>query len=73
MARVLHLLKSDDALARTVIEQQRAAGDDVTVVVLPGAASLAVPEGISVARVPTDLTWDALLDLIFEADQVITW
>jgi hypothetical protein len=73
MARVLHLLKSDDPLAHTVIEQERAAGDDVTVVALPGAGDLEVPEGIRVTRVPADLTWEALLERIFEADQVITW
>jgi hypothetical protein len=73
MARVLHLLKSEDALARTVIEQQRGAGDEVRVVGLPGAGDLELPEGITVIRVPADLTWEALLEHIFEADQVITW
>jgi hypothetical protein len=73
MARVLHLLKGDDALARTVIEQQRDAGDDVTVAMLPGAPDVELPEGVSVTRVPADLSWEALLERIFGADQVITW
>jgi hypothetical protein len=75
MARVLHLLKGDDpALALTVIDQQRQAGDEIAVVLLPGAASLAtLPAGVTVQRVPDQLTWDALLERIFEADQVITW
>jgi len=73
MARVLHLLKGDDVLARTVIEQQRLAGDDVTVAILPGAPDVELPAGVEVSRVPADLTWEALLERIFEADQVITW
>ena len=38
MARTLHVLKGGDtALARTTIERQLAAGDAVTVALLPGA------------------------------------
>lgn len=74
MARVLHLLKGDDAaLALTVMAQQRAAGDDVTVALLPGAVAPRLPAEVRVRRVPTELSWDALLEQIFEADQVITW
>jgi hypothetical protein len=73
MARVLHLLKEDDALARRTAAEQRAAGDEVTVVLLPGAPDVALPEGVGRHRVPDELSWDGLLERIFEADQVITW
>ena len=74
MTRVLHLLKSPDAdLMLTVIARQRSAGDDVTIVRLPGAAAIAPPPAVTVLRVPDDLTYDALLEQIFAADQVITW
>ena len=72
MARVLHLLKGDAALALEMIGQQRAAGDAVTVALLPGAAP-APPAGVSVKRVPDELGWPQLLEAIFEADQVVTW
>jgi hypothetical protein len=74
MARVLHLLKGDDAaLALVVIAQQQAAGDDVSVGLLPGASASALPAGIPLSRIPDQLSWEALLERIFEADQVITW
>ena len=73
MARVLHLLKSDETeLALEMIGQQRAAGDAVTLALLPGA-SVTPPPGVAVKRVPDDITWEQLLEQIFEADQVITW
>lgn len=74
MSRVLHLIKGEDvALALTVIAQQQAAGDDVAVALLPGAAEPPWPAGIRVHRVPAELAWDALLERIFDADQVLTW
>lgn len=73
MARVLHLLKGDDPLALGLASQQQAAGDDVTVVLLPGAPDLALPAGVTRCRVPDERSWEALLEAIFEADQVITW
>jgi hypothetical protein len=74
MARVLHLLKGDDpALALTVMAQQQAAGDEVAVALLPGAAAPPMPGGVTALRVPAELSWDALLQRIFDADQVITW
>jgi hypothetical protein len=73
MARVLHLLKGPDPLALTLIAEQRAANDDVRVALLPGAPDLTLPAGVSRHRVPDDLTWEALLEQIFEADHVITW
>ena len=73
MARVLHLLKAADAaLALETIDQQRKAGDAVTVVLLPGAA-VTPPAGLTARRVPDELSWDGLLEAIFEADQVIAW
>jgi hypothetical protein len=74
MARVLHLLKGDDpALALVVIAQQQAAGDEIGVALLPGTPTPTLPAGVSLQRVPDELGWDALLERIFEADQVITW
>ena len=74
MTRVLHLLKGDDTeLMLNVIAGQRAAGDDITVVRLPGAPTIALPAGVKLQSVPGDLTYEALLQLIFESDQVITW
>jgi hypothetical protein len=74
MARVLHLLKGGDpTLALTVIAQQQAAGDEVAVALLPGAPPAGLPAGLAWHRVPDDLDWEALLERIFEADQVITW
>jgi hypothetical protein len=74
MATVLHLIKTADAgLARAAIEHQRAAGDAVSVALLHGAPAPEVPADVRVFRVPGDLSWDRLLDLIFEADQVVTW
>ncbi len=74
MARVLHLLKGDDAsLALVVIAQQQAAGDEVAVALLPGASATALPPAVPSQRVPDQLSWETLLERIFEADQVITW
>ena len=74
MAAVLHLIKgSSIALARTVLDRHLRDGDRVTVVVLPGGAASGVPAGVPVRRLDSDLSYDQLLELIFEADQVVTW
>jgi hypothetical protein len=73
MARILHLLKSDDPLALTLATEQLAAGDEVSVALLPGAPALSLPAGVGRHRVPDDLSWEQLLEKIFEADQVISW
>ena len=74
MSRVLHLLKGDDPeLMLNVIAGQHAAGDDITVIRLPGAPTIALPAGVKVQSVPDGLTYEALLQQIFESDQVITW
>ncbi len=74
MAAILHLLKgADTALARTAIERQLAAGDRVTVALLPGAVAADLSPRITVRLVSTDLSYDDLLELIFAVDQVIAW
>jgi hypothetical protein len=74
MAAVLHLLKSPDtALARAVLDRSLRAGDRVTVVVLPGGVASGLPAGVPIHRLDGDLSYGQLLELIFEADQVVTW
>jgi hypothetical protein len=74
MASVLHLLKgADTTLAGTMIEQHARAGELVTVVLLPGGAAPALPAGVQVRRLPADLSYAQLVDLVFESDHVITW
>jgi hypothetical protein len=74
MGRALHLVKTDDnGLVAATVVRQLAAGDTVTVVVLQGATLPALPAGVVVRRVPEELSWDALLQAMFEADQVIAW
>ena len=74
MPSFLHLLKNDSPpLAATVIEQNlRQAGAQVTIVLLDGAAA-SLPAGAEIKRLGPDLDYDALLDLIFESDHVVTW
>ena len=72
--RRLHLFKGDHAdVAAHVIAPQVAAGDDVTVAVLGDAVPPGLPAGVLVRRVPDDLSYEALLELIFGADAVVTW
>ena len=74
MARVLHVFKdAPSALAEAAIAEQLRAGDHVTIVALASAPAIAARDGVVVQRVPDDLTYDALLEQIFDADQVITW
>jgi hypothetical protein len=74
MPIVLHLIKGTaSAVALEAIRQQIAAGERVTVVRLEGAAAPDVPAAVDVRRVPDDLGYADLLDLVFEADQVIAW
>ena len=74
MAAVLHLVKgSDTTLPRAVVDHHLRAGDCVTVVVLPGGAASGLPAGATVRRLDGDLSYGQLLELIFEADQVVTW
>jgi hypothetical protein len=73
MSGVLHLLTADTALAWATIAAQHEAGDQVTVVLLPGAPAVKLPPSLPVHRVPDDLSWAGLLDKIFAADQIVTW
>jgi hypothetical protein len=75
MATVLHLVKSraHDELVRTTIGQQLADRDGVTVALLHEGPEPPLPAGVRVLRVPDDLTHDALLELIFASDHVLTW
>lgn len=74
MAVVLHLLKGVDlTLARATISEQVANGDRVEVALLHGLPTPDLPLGVMVHRVPDDLAYEALLEKIFQADQVVTW
>jgi hypothetical protein len=74
VTHILHLLKGDDVeLLSSVLAQQHGAGDEITLVRLPGASTITLPSGVTVLQVPDDLSYDTLLERIFAADQVITW
>jgi hypothetical protein len=74
MGRALHLVKTEDeGLVAATVARQLAAGDTVTVVALHGAPVPTFPAGVVVRRLPEELSWDALLEAMFEADQVIAW
>ena len=74
MARVLHLLSRAGApLASTVIRRDLEVGDEVTVVLLAGAAVDTLPDGMRLQHVPSDWSYEQLLEQIFAADRVITW
>ena len=74
MAHRLHLVKGDHVgTAAAVIAADRAAGDEVTVAVLDGRGPAGIPPGVTVRRVPDDLSYEALVELIFAADAVVTW
>jgi hypothetical protein len=74
MGRVLHVLKgAEPALALATIDGQLADGNEVLVVLLHGAPPPPLPAVVRWLRVPEDASHDRLLEMIFEADQVITW
>lgn len=74
MGRALHLVKGPDAaLPLAALAQHVAAGDTVTIALLHGVPPPAVPTGVRLLRVPDDASYEKLLELIFESDQVITW
>ena len=74
MATALHVLKGGDtALALATIERQAAAGDRVSVALLPGAALPPLPPGVAVHRVPDEWSYERLLEAVFEAEHVTTW
>ena len=68
---VLHILrKGADAEAETVIRAQAEQGVRMKLAVLPGADA---PDVATAYAVDGDAGWNALLELIFEADTTITW
>ena len=75
MARVLHLLKGDHAaeavavIARAGRGRRRRSPSRS----LGGADAPALPAGVTVHRVPGETSYEALVELIFTADQVVTW
>jgi hypothetical protein len=74
MARALHVLKGGDAgLALLTVARQVAAGDTVTVALLPGATAPGLPAAVEAHRVPDDWSYERLLEAIFAADHVTTW
>jgi hypothetical protein len=74
MVRALHVLKGGDAaLALTTMARQVAAGDTVTVALLPGASPPPLPAGVEAHRVPDDWSYERLLEAIFASDHVTTW
>jgi NAD(P)H-hydrate repair Nnr-like enzyme with NAD(P)H-hydrate epimerase domain len=74
MARVLHLLpRSGVALASAVIRRDLEAGDEVAVALLGDAGGDALPAAVDLHRVPTEWSYDQLLEQIFAADRVVTW
>ena len=74
MARALHILNGGHpALVLATIERQLAAGDAVTVALLPGAAVAELPAGAEVHHVPGEWSYERLLEAVFEADHVATW
>ena len=78
MPSFLHLVKVDSPpLARSVIEHNlRQPGAWVTVVLLDGAGAFppaGAPAGAEVKRLGPGFDYNALLDLIFASDHVVTW
>ena len=80
MPSVLHILKTDSAPhALAAIEHQsREPGTVVAVVLMHGTPAPALPPGVTVYQLGENsaegnLSYSQLLDLIFSADQVITW
>ena len=78
MARVLHLLpRGGVALASTVVRRDLEAGDEVTVALVTegvsDAGGEALPDGVRLHRVPSDWSYEQLLEQIFAADRVVTW
>ena len=80
MPSVLHLLKADatpHALA-TIERQSREPQTAVTVVLMHGTPTPTLPSRVALYRLDEQravgtITYSDLLDLIFSADQVVTW
>jgi len=75
MPHVLHLLRApvpEHALA-AIERQSREPGTTLTIVLREGTERPPLPSGVQVRRLADTLTYAELLDLIFSADQVISW
>ncbi|MEK7709991.1 MAG: hypothetical protein AAB324_04510 [candidate division NC10 bacterium] len=75
MPHVLHLLRApvpEHALA-AIERQSREPGTMLTVVLREGTEPPPLPSGVQVRRLADTFTYAELLDLIFSADQVISW
>ncbi|KRT75134.1 MAG: hypothetical protein XU13_C0004G0013 [Candidatus Rokubacteria bacterium CSP1-6] len=75
MPHVLHLLRApvpEHALA-AIERQSREPGTTLTIVLREGTEQPPLPSGVQVRRLADTLTYAELLDLIFSADQVISW
>ena len=74
MPSALHLLKNGASpVALRTIAQEAARGDTVTVVLLHDAPAPDLPARVTIRRVPSDMTYDQLLEATFTADRVIAW
>jgi hypothetical protein len=74
MPAVLHLIKGAEVgQVLATIGAQLVAGDRVSVALLHGAPVPKVPVEVTLHRVPEDLSYERLLELIFAADQVLSW
>ena len=74
MARALHVFKGDHgAEAGVAIAHAVAAGDQVEVAIVGGATAPPLPDGVTVHRVPDEVSYATLVELIFAADHVVTW
>lgn len=71
--RQLHLLRHPgDQLAVEVISRQLESGNEVLVVVLPGATGTAVPDGAETLAMPP-LQYDGLVELLTWCERVVSW
>ena len=74
MTTVLHVIKGPlSDLARATIAEEVAAGDRIVIALLDGAPDPALPATVPIHRIPSELSYDGLLERVFEADQVIAW
>jgi hypothetical protein len=74
MAQVVHLLAAaPDALALATMQRQLEAGDRVIVALFEAVDAGRLPARAAVRRVPEELDYPQLVDLVFESDQVLAW
>jgi hypothetical protein len=73
MERVLHLWSGRPGTLAAAVAALTAPGEAHTVVCLHGASAPPVPDTVPVRRLPGDLDYPALLELVFAADRVVAW